>query len=286
MSLVTVINPAVIAAGNAQDIKADITKFDVAQQQVNQMVALLLPLYTITSDQQLEVAMATLKDAKKVDSAIEEKRKTLVKPFNDGATQINDYKKTLVAGLAAGIEKVKTAVLTYQQDREKKAKEVRAKSRQDQLVQLGFTFNAGRWDLKDVGGCSMMEINSYEDVSWNSVISSFVTAIGQLRVKELQELSVQKDMVEAFGSDEDKQQLTETINAVAAPIAAPTAAYSSAPSKVKGQTKRWTFEVTNALAVPREYLMVNSVLIREAIRSGVHDIPGVKIFQEDGLSIR
>jgi hypothetical protein len=105
MSLVTVINPAVISAGNAQDIKADITKFDVAKQQVNQMVALLLPLYTITSDEQLAVAMATLKDAKEVDKAIEEKRKALVKPFNDGATQINDYKKTLVANLLWGSRK-------------------------------------------------------------------------------------------------------------------------------------------------------------------------------------
>jgi hypothetical protein len=185
-----------------------------------------------------------------------------------------------------GIEKVKTAVLTYQQDREKKAVEARAKSRQDQLVQFGFTFNAGRWDLKDVGGCSMMEINTYDDRSWKSIMESFVTAIGQLRVKELQELSVQKDFTEAFGSDEDKQQLTETINAVAAPVTVPTAVYSPAPSKVKGQTRRWTFEVTNASAVPREYLMVDTVLIREAIRNGVHDIPGVNIYQEDGLSIR
>jgi hypothetical protein len=132
----------------------------------------------------------------------------------------------------------------------------------------------------------MMEINTYDDRSWKSIMESFVTAIGQLRVKELQELSVQKDFTEAFGSDEDKQQLTETINAVAAPVTVPTAVYSPAPSKVKGQTRRWTFEVTNASAVPREYLMVDTVLIREAIRNGVHDIPGVNIYQEDGLSIR
>jgi hypothetical protein len=286
MSAVTVINPAAIAVGPPQEITADITKFDFAKQQVGLMVATLMPLYTITTDEGLDEAMKVLKQAKEIDKAIEEKRKVLVKPFNDGCDKINTYKKTLVAELSVGIEKVKTAVLTYQKEREEKAIKARTAGRQDQLVMLGFTFNANRYDLPEVGGCSMMEIQSYDDKNWNTIIESFITSIGRLRERQLQQLSTNQDLTEAFGSEDDKQELEQKVAAVATPVARPVTTFVSAPSKVKGQTKTWTFEVTNANAVPREYLMVDTVLIREAMRNGVRDIPGVRFFQEDGLSIR
>jgi hypothetical protein len=286
MSSITVINPAGISAGNAQDITADVTKFDFAKSQVNLVVQTLTPLFSITTDGELDSAMIILKQANEVKKAIEAKRVTLVKPFNEGCDKINGYAKNLAAELLVGIEKVKTAVLTYQKEREEKAIAVRSAARQDQLLLLGFTFNAGRYELKDVGGCSMMEIKTYEDSSWNSIMESFVITIGRLREKQLQELSAEKDLVEAFGSDEDKQELQQIVTAAAAPVAMPAATYVSAPSKIKGQTKSWTFEITNAAAVPREYLIVDSVKIREAMRSGVRDIPGVRFFQEDGLSIR
>jgi hypothetical protein len=286
MSAVTVINPAAIVAGPAQDITADITKFDFAKSQVNLVVDVLKPLFIISSDEELAAAMVILKQAKEIDKAIEEKRKVLVKPFNDGCDKINAYKKTLVAELSVGIEKVKTAVLTYQKEREEKAIKARTASRQDQLVQLGFTFNANRYDLPEVGGCSMMEIQSYDDKNWTTIIESFITSIGKLREKQLQALTGEADLIEAFGSEEDKQELEQKVTTIAAPVARPAATYVSSPSKIKGQTKTWTFEITNANAVPREYLMVDTVLIREAMRNGVRDIPGVRFFQEDGLSIR
>jgi hypothetical protein len=286
MSLVTVINPEAIAAGDAQNITADVTRFDFAKAQVALVVGTLLPLYTISTDEQMDEAMKVLKQAKEIDSAIENKRKFLVKPFNDGCDLINGYKKTLVAELALSIEKVKTAVLTYQAEKQKKAIEVRTTARQAQLGMLGFSFNANRYDLKDVGGCSMMEIQTYDERSWTTIIESFLIGIGRLREKQLQDLNNEKEMLEVFGSDDDKKELEQKVAAIAVPVARPVAAFTAEPTKLKGQTKRWTFEITNALAVPREYLMVDSVLIREAIRNGVYDIPGVKIFQEDGLSIR
>lgn len=50
--------------------------------------------------------------------------------------------------------------------------------------------------------------------------------------------------------------------------------------------KVWKFEVTDAIDVPREYLMVNETGIRRAIMDGVRDIPGVHIYQEESISIR
>jgi hypothetical protein len=48
----------------------------------------------------------------------------------------------------------------------------------------------------------------------------------------------------------------------------------------------WKFEVTGTLEVPREYLIVDERLIRQAVASGVRNIPGVRIYSEKEASIR
>jgi len=42
----------------------------------------------------------------------------------------------------------------------------------------------------------------------------------------------------------------------------------------------WKFAIENVAAVPREYLMVDERAIREAVKNGVREIPGVRVFQE------
>lgn len=52
------------------------------------------------------------------------------------------------------------------------------------------------------------------------------------------------------------------------------------------QRKQWTFEVENAADVPREYLTVDEKKIREAVKAGVREIPGVRIWEESTTVIR
>jgi hypothetical protein len=49
--------------------------------------------------------------------------------------------------------------------------------------------------------------------------------------------------------------------------------------------KVWDFEIVDPALVPRLYLTVEEKLIREAIKAGVREITGVRIFQKDQLSI-
>ena len=44
--------------------------------------------------------------------------------------------------------------------------------------------------------------------------------------------------------------------------------------------KVWKFEVTEAAAVPREYLVVDETLIRKAVQAGAREIPGVRIYED------
>lgn len=51
-------------------------------------------------------------------------------------------------------------------------------------------------------------------------------------------------------------------------------------------TKRWAYDVKDLSKVPREYLALNTSVIWTAIRNGVRDIPGLKIYQEKNVSVR
>jgi len=51
-------------------------------------------------------------------------------------------------------------------------------------------------------------------------------------------------------------------------------------------TGRWTFELVKPELVPRDYCVPDSKLLTAAVREGVREIPGVHIYQKEGLSTR
>lgn len=46
----------------------------------------------------------------------------------------------------------------------------------------------------------------------------------------------------------------------------------------------WKFEITNPTAVPVNYLMIDEAKIKQAIKDGIREINGVRIYQERSLS--
>jgi len=50
--------------------------------------------------------------------------------------------------------------------------------------------------------------------------------------------------------------------------------------------KPWVFEVLDSLIVPREFMAVDEKKIRDAVRMGVREISGVRIFQDDQINFR
>lgn len=49
--------------------------------------------------------------------------------------------------------------------------------------------------------------------------------------------------------------------------------------------KTWEFEIVDESQVPREFLMVNEKAIRAAVKAGVRNIPGVRIFETETLAV-
>ena len=54
-------------------------------------------------------------------------------------------------------------------------------------------------------------------------------------------------------------------------------------SKPKGLKTIWKYEITNDLLVPRAYCIPSPGLLQQAVRDGEREIPGVRIFESQGL---
>jgi hypothetical protein len=48
----------------------------------------------------------------------------------------------------------------------------------------------------------------------------------------------------------------------------------------------WTFEIEQEMEVPRDYLVVDKKLVEAAIKAGIREIPGIRIYEQPTVRIR
>lgn len=269
-----------------------IRKFNKTEVLVKKSVTELKSLTTITSPTELESTLSTLKTAKEVEKAIETKRTELVKPLNDKVKQINTFAKSLTADLTAGIDNGKKLVLTYNEDEEKKAKELRKSVRVQQLLSLGMTLCPGsplNDDTYSYGDLSIPVsiVATASEQSWEAIYHDKLKQIQDMKRREVDQLHSDLETASFFSTSEEVagieaqiQSLSETPVVETVTVSAPTFA------PVKGATKRWTYEITDIALIPREFLMVDEKKLREAITAGTREILGIRIYQAEGLTIR
>jgi hypothetical protein len=53
--------------------------------------------------------------------------------------------------------------------------------------------------------------------------------------------------------------------------------------KVTGMRKDWVAEIENTELIPRQYMVPDQVLINQAVRNGIREIPGVKIYEKESI---
>jgi hypothetical protein len=268
-----------------QVVNADLRKFNKAKDQVDKAI-LALDAIVVTNKQECDGAMETLKTAKKVETMIENKRKELVKPFNDSVKKINDYSKELAGKLPPAIEGAKQKVISWQKTEDERVKKERTTTRINVLLSIGFApdDNADQWTAftnEDII-IEKYVIENYDDDNWNIKVSQVVNTINNRTRVQHQQQEQSDELDNVFSGDDAAPVIAEAPPVISAPVVA-----TAAPAeKVKGITKRWTYDVTDESLVPREYMTVDLAKLRAAVNAGTRLIPGVNIYQEDGLMIR
>lgn len=279
-----VIDPSVVAEGEPEKISADMRKFNKAKQQVDLAVSELKKYEIITTPETAAAAMDVLKLAKQVDTAIETKRKNLGKPFKDAKDKIDAHAKDLVKSLVDAIDVTKRAVLLFQEVEQKKAKAKMIADRKTVLESIGFLFDESKkiYQREGIGLMTALEIEAYNDDTFNTQIGIFNSTIIASTQKIVEETQEKSELDNMFSGESSDAPLVE-----APPVVQPKIVTSPGTGTfIKGTTKRWTFEVTEPSQIPIEYLQVNEVAVRKAIADGTRSIPGFRIYQDTTLTIR
>ena len=73
----------------------------------------------INSVETLESAKNLAKNAKKIETLIEDKRKEITKPILDEKKQIDDYVKNLVKELGDSVSSLRSKILSFEQEQER-----------------------------------------------------------------------------------------------------------------------------------------------------------------------
>jgi hypothetical protein len=277
------------------EVKADLRKFNKTEDQVRKALATLGGITSIEGQADVEVAMDVMKKAKKVETTIENKRKDLVKPYNDEVKRINDYAKSLTGKIPPAIENVKMIVLAYQQDQEKKARELRTSAREKQLIELGYTrqpvgneFVKGDVYVNNDQYIVRASVENHTDEAWAGLLQTMAARLEEKKQQSIADLQKEKESADFFGDTDEKQAIDQKIGEIQnTPTVMPsTHVPAFGTAKVKGLTKRWVFDVQDAAMIPREYLQVDEKKIREAVAAGTRNIPGVRIYQDESITLR
>lgn len=271
--------------------------------------------YVINSSDTLEEAKERAKNAAKIVKAIEDRRVELTKPFLQSQRNIAAQAKTLTDGLETVIKSFRGQILTFEQEEDRKRRiEIervaalkrnlsnletetlgmlhRAKKQLDFTEIIKIVENIDPAHFKEFSGEAealkqrlIIAANSrWETVKQEIAQSEAAAKLGEEeRLKAEEQIRINKEA-------EDKRQEEERIAAEKAQIEADAklrmTTKSIAPASGNNLRTSWKFEILNPGQIPNEYLMPDEKKIKEAIKNGVREISGVRIYPEEGLVLR
>jgi hypothetical protein len=218
------------------------------QGQLARVQALATTPRAIASPAHERAAIDDLAFIQSVKRALEAARTDLVRPLNDRVKAINERIRTLAEPVARAEETIKAALLGWRQVETRRLEaERRAAER-------------------------AAEARAAEEAERQATVDA------ELRASAA-----------AAGFGEEAEASAPTARDFApAPVAvfAPPAPVATVAGAVGTATLRkvWTFEVLDLDQVPRAYLLLDEPRVREAIRLGLRELPGLRIFEREEIA--
>lgn len=219
----------------------------------------------VRSPESAQLAIQQLNEASRIEKEIEKARKAYVGPLNDQVKLCNSHAKSIVEDLTRGIQSTRRQLADWELklDRERqaaKAEADRARAEEQEKIRIE--------SLKNV---TPEPPPAPPEDSWDAVFNASGDTMPADPMAELAAASkraeIERREIEVAHAH---HRATKEIEA----------------NRVKGSKKVWKFQVEEAGLVPREYLMVDERLIRQAIAGGVREIPGVRVYEDVIISSR
>ena len=216
------------------------------------------------TDEPSQVAAVELGTSiRNLKNQVERVRKSTVQPYNDHVKDVNNLAKSFIDPLDTGERDLKAKISTYQTklrlEQEKKAAEAREAARKVQEA-----YEAEQRAIREEAARKAREAEAA--------------------------LKKEKDAAARAALERTIAEETEAANAPVQVAVAPV--IPEIPKAVRTesgsahQRMTWEFEIEDATKVPRAYLAIDEKLIRQAVKAGIRQIPGVRIFEQASTTFR
>lgn len=232
----------------------DLEHFDQLHYDLQQMVAPIKDL-EVSNQESCDLATTFLRQAKRMLTTAQDRRKEVVGPYNDRVKQINLYVEKICQPLVDAEKQLKTKLLEYERVLEKN----RERMRQLERIQAEKREQQAQEKIR----------LAREDAESEALFAQPAEAE---RLQAQVDVDAERIAFEAKKAHWDRSK-------------------EIANTKVRGTTLRWVHQIENDSLIPREFLMPDEKKIREYYLAEVKkehtpQIPGVKIFQEKSISVR
>ena len=176
----------------------------------------------------------------------EEKEMLATMPDADYFKRVAEIRKQIEADKQAKIEELqKQAEAAKATEPNVEAVPDYVFARKTTLIEMGFV-DTGRGFQKGETDIAPIVITNYNEQQWGALLERILI-------------------------DETKQKQEAAMLVV------------TAPEKPKGMTTIWKYEIVDENAIPREYCIPSPGKLTDAVRLGVREIPGVRIYQESKI---
>lgn len=215
----------------------------------------------------------------------------VVSPMELKARSYLDAMKTLIIGNDADKNKacdVLKEIVSFKKSL-KAQKDELLKPLKTQVKEINDKFSTPEDFIADAEQIIRTKINTFLDYKMQEEqkrIEAERKAKEEEALKQAEELEKQKQEASNFDPITQKA-LEQSIEAKQNAIINETAKEEKINLSSDNSTVRriWTFEVEDLSKVPVEFLNINSVAVNQAIRKGIHEIPGIKIYQKSSVAV-
>lgn len=229
--------------------KNDLQQFDKLKADIQLYVKPVLSL-TVTSNDGMNEALDAARELKSFEKKVEQRRKELVGPLNDRVKFINEYAKGIAAPLDEATNHLKAELKKWELRLAELRKQEERKAEEERRRREAEAAEKARLAQEEA-----------------EAVAAFGSAEDGERARLLAAAEAEAEQAQIIALDKQAKKEVDSL-------------------RVSGAKKVWTFTVTDRLQVPREYLAVDEKKIREAVRAGIREIPGVEIFQDTQIAVR
>jgi len=251
----------------------------------------------IDTDDLREIAVADIASAQAMIKRSEETRTSIVRPLNETVARINALFKPGVESLERFIREQKAFILTYDQDKQRKA-EAERRAREAALAQERARMEAeAKAKADEAARREREEQEAAQRAEQLRVSAEIAAAQGDGKAAETATQAAIEEERKAAEARASRELAEAQAASTAAAAAMATAPVPAGLARAKGTTKRWKWEVTDKLAAIKfiaanpAYLHVVEIdsKVMNQMATAMKDtfpVDGIRVYAEAGLTVR